>query len=81
VEWGEETQRFIISVMDTGSGVPLDVQGRLFHKFVTGNQIGRGSGLGLAFCKMVIEAHGERIWLAETSEHGATFCFTLLAPP
>jgi signal transduction histidine kinase len=82
VNWkGGEVQRFVISVADTGSGVPLEVQGRLFQKFVTGDQAGRGSGLGLTFCKMVVEAHGERLWLAKTSDTGATFSFTLPAPP
>jgi signal transduction histidine kinase/putative methionine-R-sulfoxide reductase with GAF domain len=77
---------FKVSVQDTGRGVPSEVQGRLFEKFVTGNQYGRGSGLGLAFCRMVIELHGERIWMEETSAAGTTFSFTLTsyaseAPP
>ena len=82
VNWkGGEIQRFVIAVEDSGSGVPLEVQSRLFQKFVTGDQIGRGSGLGLTFCKMVVEAHGERLWLAKNSNEGATFSFTLPAPP
>ncbi|MFP4395255.1 MAG: histidine kinase N-terminal 7TM domain-containing protein [Anaerolineales bacterium] len=68
---------FKVSVQDTGRGVPPEVQGRLFEKFVTGNQYGRGSGLGLAFCRMVMDLHGERIWLEETSATGTTFSFTL----
>ena len=70
---------FKVSVQDTGRGVPPEVQGRLFEKFVTGNQYGRGSGLGLAFCRMVMDLHGERIWLEETSAAGTTFSFTLSA--
>jgi signal transduction histidine kinase len=76
-----DSPRYLITVQDTGTGIPLDVQGHLFQKFVTGDQVGRGSGLGLAFCKMVLEAHGERMWLADTSEKGTTFCFTLSPPP
>jgi PAS domain S-box-containing protein len=72
--------RIIVSVSDTGSGIPPELQERLFQKFVTGQQHGRGSGLGLAFCRMVIEAHGERIWIADTSENGTTFSFTLPLP-
>lgn len=79
--WDAARARFVISVKDTGAGVPAEVQGRLFQRFVAGNQLGRGSGLGLAFCKMVVEAHGERIWLAESSDAGATFSFTLPPPP
>ncbi len=80
VDRGESGQ-FLVSIADTGEGIPLDVQGRMFQKFVTGNQMGRGSGLGLAFCKMVVEAHHERLWLADTSGQGTTFTFSLSAPP
>jgi len=81
VAWDADAAHFVISVKDTGVGVPLEVQGRLFQRFVTGNQEGRGSGLGLAFCKMVLEVHGERLWLAENSKAGATFSFTLSPAP
>ena len=67
----------LVSIRDTGPGIAKDVHGRLFQKFSTGNHPQRGSGLGLAFCKMVLEAHGQRIWLAETSPKGTTFQFTL----
>ena len=76
-----ERPRFILSVSDTGPGISPEIQERLFQKFVTGRQEGRGSGLGLAFCKMVIESHGERIWVESTSESGTTFTFTLPLPP
>jgi PAS domain S-box-containing protein len=72
--------RILVSVSDTGPGIPLKLQERLFQKFVTGEQRGRGSGLGLAFCRMVIEAHDERLWVADTSENGTTFSFTLPLP-
>jgi PAS domain S-box-containing protein len=71
----------LVSVSDTGPGIPPEIQGRLFQKFVTGQQEGRGNGLGLAFCKMVMEAHGERIWVESASESGTTFTFTLPLPP
>ena len=67
----------LISVSDTGSGIPPDIRERLFQKFVTGQQEERGSGLGLAFCKMVIEAHGERIWVESPPGGGTAFTFTL----
>jgi signal transduction histidine kinase len=69
----------IFFVYNTGEGIPLDLQERLFDKFTTGTREGRGSGLGLAFCKMVVEAHGGRIWVESTPGQDATFAFTLPA--
>jgi signal transduction histidine kinase len=76
-----EPSTLLVLVSDTGAGIPPEIQGRLFQRFVTGQQEGRGNGLGLAFCKMVMEAHGERIWVESTSESGTTFAFTLPLPP
>jgi signal transduction histidine kinase len=69
--------KLCISVSDTGPGIPLEIRRNLFTKFVAGQQTERGNGLGLAFCRMVLEAHGERIWVSQTSEEGTTFTFTL----
>ena len=76
-----DQSRIFVSVSDTGLGIPENIRARLFQKFVTGGQGGRGSGLGLAFCRMVMEAHSERIWVESTSESGTTFTFTLSPPP
>jgi two-component system sensor kinase FixL len=66
-----------VAIQDTGSGIPENLKNQLFTKFVTGNQEGRGSGLGLAFCQLVIDAHGGRIWVDNESNSGSTFHFTL----
>jgi PAS domain S-box-containing protein len=66
-----------VSVEDTGTGVPLELQDNLFQKFVVGAQGASGSGLGLAFCKLAVEAHGGRIWVDSEPGQGATFTFTL----
>lgn len=74
--------KVLVSVSDTGAGIPPDLKGRLFTKFATGQQHGRGTGLGLAFCKLALEAHGETIWADSSPGQGATFTFSLpLAPP
>ncbi|MFN2108073.1 MAG: ATP-binding protein [Anaerolineae bacterium] len=73
----EMPDKLCVSVSDTGPGIPPEIRRNLFTKFVAGQQTERGSGLGLAFCRMVLEAHGERVWVAETSEQGTTFTFTL----
>ena len=70
-----------VSVSDTGPGIPPEIREHLFQKFVTGQQEQTGSGLGLAFCRMVMEAHDERIWVSQTSDAGTKFTFTLSQPP
>ena len=72
-----DDQQVIVSINDSGIGLTAELQARLFNKFVTGRVRGRGSGLGLAFCRLVVEAHGGRIWVESTPGNGATFLFTL----
>jgi len=79
---GAERPAIHISVSDTGPGIPPAIQSQLFQKFVTGQQKGHGSGLGLAFCKLALEAHGERLWVESghaSGKTGTTFIFTLSA--
>jgi signal transduction histidine kinase len=70
-----------VTVEDTGEGIPLQDQDRIFEKFgqVKARQGGRtmSTGLGLAFCKMAVEAHGGRIRVASRPGEGARFTFTL----
>jgi signal transduction histidine kinase len=75
----EQAQRtqLLVQVRDTGPGIPPEIQSRLFQKFVSGRQPERGSGLGLAFCKSAVEAHGERIWVGSAPGQGTTFTFSV----
>jgi signal transduction histidine kinase/HPt (histidine-containing phosphotransfer) domain-containing protein len=71
------------SVRDTGIGIPVDRQHRLFKSFQqvdasTTRHYG-GTGLGLAICKRLTELMGGRIWVESDTAKGATFHFTLLA--
>lgn len=68
---------YCLIVADEGPGIPPDLQERLFERFVTGRR--HGVGLGLAFCKLAVEAHGGRIWAESTPARGAMFRFTVPA--
>ncbi len=75
------SQRVEISIADSGPGLSPEIKNSLFQKFVTGRQEGSGSGLGLAFCKLAVEAHGEQIWADSAPGQGTTFTFTLPLGP
>jgi signal transduction histidine kinase len=66
-------------VQDTGPGIPQSEQKRVFDKFTRlhGQGTQKGLGLGLAFCRLAIEAHGGRIWVESGPESGASFKFLL----
>jgi len=68
------------AVNDTGPGIPPEYRERIFDRFFHGPadllQRRGGAGLGLAFCKLAVQAHGGRIWV-ESGEQGSTFYFTL----
>lgn len=66
-----------VSVSDTGPGIPSVLQERVFQKYVAGRGTGHGSGLGLAFCRLTVEAHGGRIWVDGDGAPGTTVTFTL----
>ncbi|HEY3143330.1 MAG TPA: ATP-binding protein [Acidimicrobiales bacterium] len=66
-----------LAVIDQGSGVPPSERDWVFEPFNRGDA-SRSSGLGLAICKAIVEAHGGRIWVDDTAGgHGARFAFTV----
>src|ERR1700733_5259984 len=67
----------LISVTDTGVGLPSEKPDRLFSAFYTTKP--QGTGMGLAISRSIIEAHGGRLWATVNAERGATFHFTLPA--
>jgi signal transduction histidine kinase len=71
----------IFSCCDDGAGIPPEVLPSVFNEFTgTNDPLLESTGLGLAFCKTVVEAHGGRIWCESTPEQGASFCFTVPLP-
>lgn len=69
-----------VSVSDTGPGIAREYQEKIFEKFFQIQRKGQaGAGIGLAFCKLAIEAHGGRIWVESEPGEGSCFKFTLPA--
>lgn len=67
-------------VSDEGSGIPADAGDRIFSMFFRGTNAAKGSsgsGLGLAVCKSVVDAHGGKIWVESEEGKGSTFKFTI----
>ncbi len=67
----------MIALTDTGPGIPEDVMHKIFQPFYTTKAQGQGTGLGLAMCKNIIEAHRGTITAQSTQSTGATFLITL----
>ncbi|MDP3507255.1 MAG: protoglobin domain-containing protein [Candidatus Melainabacteria bacterium] len=71
----------ILSVSDTGKGIPEENRPKLFQRFWQAGSTGRyyaSTGLGLYLCRRIIEGHGGKIWCKDTQGPGTTFCFELL---
>jgi signal transduction histidine kinase len=67
--------QLLISVTDTGVGLPADNADKIFDAFFTTKA--QGTGLGLAITRSIIASHGGRIWATPNSGRGAAFHFTL----
>lgn len=76
-----ENTEIIVSVTDTGSGIPEDKLSTIFEEFTQADggseKSYQGTGLGLAICRKLIEMHGGRIWVESTIGVGSTFSFSL----
>ena len=70
------SREWIVTVRDNGIGVDRDR--RIFDMFARGNSATDGTGIGLAVCRRIVEAHGGRIWVEPAESGGSAFRFTLL---
>jgi len=81
IDYLKEKDRIIISVKDTGIGIPDDQQKRVFSRFFRGaNAIKtetEGTGLGLFIAKNIVEAHNGKVWFESKENKGSTFHFSL----
>jgi len=80
----QEAGHLLVSVSDTGPGIPPEYQALIFEKFQginTGRTAeGRGTGLGLSIASHIVKAHGGKIWVESTAGQGSTFYFSLPLP-
>jgi signal transduction histidine kinase len=74
----------VVTVANNGPGIPPELHERIFDKFFRAEVADRApahsTGLGLAFCKLAVEAHGGRIWVTGDPGEGAQFHFSIPAP-
>ena len=69
--------QLIVSISDTGVGLPAENPEQIFDAFHTTKP--QGTGMGLAITRSIVEGHGGRVWAIANSGAGATFHFTLPA--
>ena len=77
----QEDRGVQVRVTDDGSGVPAALRAKIFDKFNDSGRKRATTGLGLAFCKLAVEAHGGAIGLESEEGKGSTFWFTIPPPP
>ncbi len=85
VDARREADEIVLTITDTGEGIPEDLQPYIFDKFVTGESDNSrrmlyDSGLGLTFCKLAVQSHAGRIWITSRPGQGTTVFVALPLP-
>ena len=70
-----ELSGVLVTVSDSGPGLPAGNPERIFEPFYTTKA--SGLGMGLSICRSIVEAHGGRLWAKPNEPHGAVFCMQL----
>jgi PAS domain S-box-containing protein len=70
-----ENEEVVVSVTDSGVGLPPQQKEQIFNAFFTTKP--HGTGMGLRISRSIVESHGGRLWAADNSPRGASFCFSL----
>ena len=71
-----ESDEVKFMVKDTGCGIPLEMQTKIFERFVKVDDYKQGSGLGLPICQLTVEKWGGKIWVDPTYTEGTCIIFT-----
>ena len=77
IETRREADAAIVTITDTGPGIPADVLGRVFDPFFTTKPVGEGTGLGLSISYEIVTKHGGEIRAASPAGGGAVFTVSL----
>ena len=72
-----ENEQLLVSVSDTGVGLPPQQVDQIFNAFFTTKP--HGTGMGLRISRSIVESHGGHLWASQNRPHGAILCFTLPA--
>jgi signal transduction histidine kinase len=70
-----ENEQLLVSVSDTGVGLPAEQVDHIFNAFFTTKR--DGTGMGLRISRSIVESHGGRLWASNNSPRGASFHLTL----
>jgi CheY-like chemotaxis protein len=76
-----EGAEVLAEVRDTGRGIPLEIQQRIFNPFYTIKEIGQGSGLGLSICERIVRSYDGRIDVESEPDRGSSFVVRLPMAP
>src|SRR3989442_15888143 len=76
-----ERERLLLEVIDTGPGIPAEIQSRIFEPFFTTKPQGEGTGLGLSLCKRMLDEHETTITAESEVGRGTTFRIELPVVP
>jgi two-component system cell cycle sensor histidine kinase/response regulator CckA len=79
--WARQGEFVLLTVSDTGPGIPPDIVEHIFEPFFTTKDVGKGTGLGLATVYGIVKQHDGMIEVSTGPERGATFLIYLLAAP
>lgn len=79
----QDNDRVVVCVTDNGDGIPDSYKEAIFEKFAQVSSLAgetavrKGTGLGLAFCRLVVRGHGGKIWVQDAPDGGSEFVFWL----